>query len=174
MSPGMKTIWFVALAGFATASASAQHPTMMRDSLRGVGEVSVVVELKADARAKERLRPDDRESLQILPRVERKLRMAGIAANPHIFQQGKLTSGLAVKLEVQCAELVPVCAVGINLRFSRRAKLVANEAEVIGVTWHADHTAIVAFDKMANALDGLDFLLERLAADYQAVNPRSR
>jgi hypothetical protein len=159
---------------FSTAALSAQHPTMMRQSLRDIGEISVVIEFQPDARAKERLRPDDRESLQILPRVERKLRMAGMQANPHIFQQGRLTSGLAVKLDVQCSELAPVCAVGVNVRLTRRAKLVATEAEVIGVTWHADHTAILAFDKMADAFAGLDPILDRLIVDYQAVNPKVR
>ena len=172
--PSVMIFWLVTLAGFSTTSLSPQDPVMMRQSLRGIGEVSVVIEFQPDTRAKERLRPEDRESLLILPRVERKLRMAGMAANPNIFQEGRLTSGLAVKLAVQCSEVVPVCAVGISVRLSRRAKLLATEADVIGVTWYADHTSIVAFDKMAGAFAGLDPILDRLVADYQAVNPKVR
>jgi hypothetical protein len=87
------------LAGVAlTLGTSGQHPDSMRSSLKGVGEISVVVLFEPDALAKERLREDDRNRMVLLGRVERKLRRGGLAANPTVFED-KSPVGPVVKLD---------------------------------------------------------------------------
>jgi hypothetical protein len=151
------------------SSIAAQHPDSMRYSLRGVGEISVVVEFEPDGLARQRLRDDDRNPLLIMGRVERKLRRGGLAANPTVFDD-KHVSGLIVQLDVRCSELVPVCAVGISARLSQYVRLLLSGSETVGVTWHAEQTSILPFDKMSEAFSGLDGILDRLVNDWQVAN----
>lgn len=122
------------------AVVTAQHPDSMRSSLRGVGE------------------------------IERKLRRVGMAANPTVFDTDKRVSGLVVQLDVRCSELVPVCAVGTGVRFNQDARLMLSGYEMVAVTWHAEETSILPFEKMSEAFSGLDRILDRLVADWQTAN----
>jgi hypothetical protein len=151
------------------SAVAAQPPDSMRSSLKGVGEISVVVEFEPDALATQRLRDDDRNPLLILGRVERKLRRGGLAANPTVIDD-KHVSGLFVQLDVRCSELVPVCAVGINVRLSQYVRLLLSGSETVGVTWHAERTSILPFEKMSEAFSGLDGILDRLVTDWQIAN----
>jgi hypothetical protein len=162
------------LAGVAlTLGPSAQHADSMRSSLKGVGEISVVVMFAPDALAKERLREDDRNPMVILGRVERKLRRGGLAANPTIFED-KSPSGLVVTLDVQCSSIATGCAVGINVNLNQRARLATSGSEMFAVTWHSEQTAILPFNRMGDAFSGLDGILDRLVSDWQAANKKDR
>ena len=151
------------------AAGFAQLPDSMRNSLRGVGEISVVVMFEPDALAKQRLRDDDRNPLLIMGTVERKLRRGGLAANPAVFQD-KRPSGLAVQLEVRCSELVPVCAVGVNVSLNQPVRLLLSTGEMFAITWHAEQTSILPFERMSEAFSGLDGILDRLVTDWQIAN----
>jgi hypothetical protein len=139
----------------------------MQNSLKGVGEISIVAHFAPDATTKERLKGLDTDPMLIVQRAERTLRKGHLAADPIFTEQHP--ANLIVQLHIECSSVTPSCAVGTRVILNQWA--IVRGREMPAATWHAEHTTIMEFEQIRNMFfQGLDEILDQFVSDYQAVN----
>jgi hypothetical protein len=150
-----------------------QTPEAMRSSLKGVGEISVVANLRADDAAKQQLAGMDDTDMLIVGRTARRLNRGSLTANPTPFRDPQ-PAGLSVHITVQCSEVFAACAVGTSVSLTQFVSLPHSNVPMFATTWHNDRTALLAFGKIGDLYRDLDEILDQLIADWRAMNNAGR